>query len=422
MLTAAACVAAVAVLAAVSQQAASAQVTGLSIIADAAHLGVIGVHVNAPPDREVTLGEIVAGKRRPLETLSAPVQFWDVAEIAKWRCDRQVRRFYATAQLATGEVVSATSAVRTPSCRARLALRLPARTRPGRPARLVVRDRWQIGGVGGRLGLAVPGEALSCRRFRIRRGRQTMESHVRLRSTGRWRVELRGPDQRVRRTLAVGLRTSPQRSGSRTPRLLFTGDSMMSNLDTIVGDRLAGRARVISELRFATGLSKPGFDWIKAARRDAESHRPRAVVAFIGAVEGFSMRNPYGASIPCCGHDWIAEYARRVRAVVRGYAYGRGTRVFWLTQPAPRAADRVQVYRAVNTALSLATHSSPRLTLVDVAGLLTPGFVYRTFMEVNGSRTRIRAHDGLHLSLAGARLAGTRVVRALSRAGIVRRP
>jgi len=412
----------VAALAAVGPQAASAQVTGLSIVADAAHLGVIGVHVNAPPDQEVTLGEIVAGKRRPLETMSAPMQFWDVAQIARWRCDRQVRRFYATAQLADGEVLSTTSAVRTPSCRARLALRLPARTRPGRPATLVVRDRWEIGGVGGRLCLAAPGEALSCQRFRIRTGRRKAESRVRLSSTGRWRVELRGPDQRLRRTLGVGLRASPQRSGRRTPRLLFTGDSMMSNLDTIVGDRLDGRARVISELRFATGLSKPGFDWIEAARRDAESHRPRAVVAFIGAVEGFSMRTPSGASAPCCGPDWIAEYARRVSAVVRGYAYRRGTRVFWLTQPAPRTADRAEVYNAVNTALSLATRSSPRLTLVDVAGLLTPGFVYRTFMEVGGSRTRVRAHDGLHLSLAGARLAGTRVVRALLRAEVVRRP
>jgi hypothetical protein len=412
--------AAVAAVAAVSAPApTSAQLTGVALLADAAHPGVIGLHVKAPPDQAVTLGEIVDGKRHPLETLSSPVEYWDVAEIAEWRCDRQVRRFYATAQLATGEVVTETSAVRTPSCRERLALRLPTATRPGGLAKFVVRDTWGIGRVAGRLCLAAPGEALQCHRFRIRGGRRTTEPRVRLGPTGRWQVELRGPDQRLRRTLGVGLRASPQRPDLRVPRLLFTGDSMMANLDTIVGDRLGGRARVNSELYFATGLSKPGFDWIQAARRDGQSHHPSAVVVFIGAVEGFSMRNRSGGSIPCCGQDWVAEYARRVSAVVRGYAYGRRTRVFWLTQPAPRDADRAQVYQAVNNALSLATRSSPRLRLVDVAELLTPGFVYRMFMEVDGRRIRVRARDGLHLSLAGARLASTLVMRALFDARIV---
>ncbi len=128
------------------------------------------------------------------------------------------------------------------------------------------------------------------------------------------------------------------------------------------------------------------------------------------------MRDPKGNPAPCCGQEWVVEYARRVSAVVDGYA----TRVFWLTQPAPRAADRAEIYRAVNDGLALAAVGASDLELVDVADLLSPGFVYRTFMRLNGRRTRIRDRDGVHLTLAGALLADRLVMHALVEASIVR--
>ena len=389
---------------------------GLSLLADAVHTGVIGVHVRSAPSTQVTLGEIVAGRRHPLETVTSPAEYWDVAQLTHWRCDRQVRRFYATTELTSGEVASATSAVRTPSCRKRLVLHLPEQARPGRPARFVVRDRWRIGGVTGKVCLAGPWEALRCHTFRIRKSRRSTALRVRLGWTGPWRVELRGPDQLRRFEIGAGRRASRQRPRPRLPSLFFTGDSMMANLDTIARDLLLGRARVSSAVRFATGLSKPGFDWIRAARRDARRRHPRAVVVFLGADEGFAMRDPKGDSAPCCGQDWVVEYARRVSAVVDGYA----TRVFWLTQPAPRAASRAEIYRAVNDGLALAAVGASDLELVDVADLLSPGFVYRTFMRLNGRRTRIRDRDGVHLTLAGALLADRLVMHALVEASILR--
>ena len=414
-----ACVAAATVFTAVTApEAKPDEGVGLSLLADAAHTGVIGVHVRSAPSTQVTLGEIVAGRRHPLKTVTSPAEYWDVAQLTRWRCDRQVRRFYATTELTTGEVASATSAVRTPSCRKRLVLHLPEQARPGRQARFVVRDRWRIGGVAGKVCLAGPREALRCHTFRIRKSRRSTALRVHLGWTGPWRVELRGPDQRRRLQIGAGRRASRQRPRPRLPSLFFTGDSMMANLDTIARDRLRGRARVSSTLRFATGLSKPGFDWIRAARRDARRRHPRAVVVFLGADEGFAMRDPRGNPVPCCGQEWVVEYARRVSAVVDGYA----TRVFWLTQPAPRAADRAEIYRAVNDGLALAAVGASDLELVDVADLLSPGFVFRTFMRLSGRRKRIRDRDGVHLTLAGALLADRLVMRALVEANIVRPP
>ena len=74
----------------------------------------------------------------------------------------------------------------------------------------------------------------------------------------------------------------------------------------------------------------------------------------------------------------------------------------------------------MNDGLSLAAEGASDLELVDVADLLSPGFVYRTFMRLNGRRKRIRDRDGVHLTLAGALLADRLVMHALVEASIVR--
>ena len=219
-----ACVAAATVFTAVTApEAKPDEEVGLSLLADAAHTGVIGVHVRSAPSTQVTLGEIVAGRRHPLKTVTSPAEYWDVAELTHWRCDRQVRRFYATTELTTGELASATSAVRTPSCRKRLVLHLPEQARPGRPAKFVVRDRWRIGGVAGKVCLAGPWEALRCHTFRIRRSRRSTALRVHLGWTGPWRVELRGPDQRRRLRARRGAPCFSPASSSAAPESVLHG-------------------------------------------------------------------------------------------------------------------------------------------------------------------------------------------------------
>ena len=65
---------------------------------------------------------------------------------------------------------------------------------------------------------------------------------------------------------------------------------------------------------------------------------------FIGANDGFPM-----GGIGCCGRPWIAEYARRARAMMRTYARGGRARVIWLLLPAARRESfRRSLFRAVN--------------------------------------------------------------------------
>ena len=83
---------------------------------------------------------------------------------------------------------------------------------------------------------------------------------------------------------------------------------MIQIVDSFLRQSAPGRARLRSDARVSTGLSKPSLlDWHAHARQVA-GIRPDAVVMFLGANDGFPM-----AGADCCGC-----LGGRVRAPARG--------------------------------------------------------------------------------------------------------
>jgi hypothetical protein len=86
------------------------------------------------------------------------------------------------------------------------------------------------------------------------------------------------------------------------------------------------------------------------------------------------------------------------------YTYRRGgaARVYWITLPAPRAADRALVERVVNAAIAVAAEPwRAQVRVVDTVPIFTP-HGWRAAMPVNGNETIVRQADGIHLNDAGA--------------------
>jgi uncharacterized protein len=390
----------------------SAQSQPINLVVDVTRTGLIDLYVRGSPGAEVALAESVEGELRYLRTVvlnSSGVV--GVPAVASWRCDRQDRRFVASTTLPDGRTATAVFDARTPSCRRRLSFSVPGSARPRRRVRVKVRDKWKIGGIRARLCSARRGGRSRCRVLRIPVGAKLVTGTVRLSARGVWRVELRTPYQRLRRSVYVGVKRPARRR--RRPRLLVTGDSLMQSLDSVLEDRLSGRTRFHRDLRVGTGISKPGFDWRTRARRRASMLRPRATVVFIGANDGFAMEPPSGARVDCCGQAWIEEYARRARGMMRAYARKGEGSVLWLTLPAPRNERRRPLWAAVNEAFRRAAPAVPGVRLLEVDKVFTPGFRYRAVMRYRGRRVRVRANDGLHLSVAGARIAARIIVSAL---------
>jgi uncharacterized protein len=133
----------------------------------------------------------------------------------------------------------------------------------------------------------------------------------------------------------------------------------------------------------------------------------------MGANEGFPLKS--GArTVECCGADWAAAYAYRVRRVMNAYRQAGGARVYWLNLPAPRDRARQRISRAVNAAIAVAAEPyRAQVRVLDLAALFTPGGRYRDAMPVGGRQRIVRESDGIHLNDEGATIALGPVLAAL---------
>jgi lysophospholipase L1-like esterase len=396
-----------------------AQAPVLAVYGDADQTGTIHLVVYGPPGAQVAIFEDVGGTLRPVRSVDLnPVgAVWDVAS---WRCDRRDRRFIAALPLVDGSVATAVYEARTPSCRERMALQLPGAVKRGASAPATILDRWSIGGVTPELCVAPPGAPFDCRFIRLREGQGRAALPVRFDRNGRWRVELRLAGFAWRKEVQVGGgRSFVLKGGPTLPRVLLTGDSMMLNINSVLTDRLRPRVEAPTDTHVGTGISKPGFDWIAQARRQMRRQEPDATVVFLGANDAFEMTTPAGARVPCCGAPWIAEYARRARRMMQIYRRDGVASSVWLTVPAPRSPNLGPGIAGVNEAIRQAAVGVPGVRVLDLEKLYTPDFRYRANMPYRGRVVRVRADDGLHLSLPGGVIAAAQVGQALRGLGLL---
>ena len=174
---------------------------------------------------------------------------------------------------------------------------------------------------------------------------------------------------------------------------------------------------MVSRIRPGTGISKSGgTSWLKAARIQSSSLKPRVTVVSVGANEGFPMKTPAGKEVMCCAAAWEDEYSRRARIMMRTWSRFGG-RVLWMTLPAPGDPLLVARFAAVNTAISRAAAGLPRVRLVRIDSLLSPRGVFERTIVYHGRRVRVRGSDPVHLSTDGTAIAADAAVAALKRFG-----
>lgn len=387
--------------------------------------GEIGLIVLASSyHTEVTLGEGLGPDARPITQLPLTPAGDDPrrGQVSAggyklpWLCERRSRTFWIAGLNPEGDYESAFFSVRTPSCRNRLTLRAPSRARPGRTVALRVTDTFNTGDGEAFLCVRPPGGQDRCSALDLSRGAES--ERFRLKRRGRWRVELQGTDQRILHKIAVGVRG---RGGSNTgngPTIIATGDSMMQSVDAVLGDKLGEEANIVSQVMVGSGLSKPGVDWIQIARQQVAEHAPAGTVIMLGTNDGFAMPTPAG-EVECCDEPWIAEYARRASRMMRIYAQDGAGTVTWMTIPASRDERRLRFYEAINSALERAAEENPDVFLLRADELFTPGGVYSDNAEVNGRTVRVRDTDGLHFSIAGARVISGFILQRLRAVGIL---
>jgi hypothetical protein len=107
-------------------------------------------------------------------------------------------------------------------------------------------------------------------------------------------------------------------------------------------------------------------------------------------------------------------YASRVRQMMNTYRRAGAARVYWLTIPTPRDADRQEIAHTVNAAVSVGAQPwRSQVRVVDTVATFTPGEKYRAAMDVDGEETIVRESDGIHLNDKGSELLADIVIGRL---------
>jgi hypothetical protein len=123
------------------------------------------------------------------------------------------------------------------------------------------------------------------------------------------------------------------------------------------------------------------------------------------------MPGPDGKDVECCGADYAAVYANRVRQVMNTYRQAGAAKVYWLTVMAPRDPDRQKVTDLVNAAIRVAAQPwASQVRIVDTIPTFTPGGKYSDAIDVNGTETIVREADGIHLNDTGSSIAADLVL------------
>jgi len=327
--------------------------------------------------------------------------------------------------LATGLVIAPAAAAAAPARAAaaatpahRLGLIVaPARIRPGAAAIVHIVDTRGRGGVSARLCARAGTRSAGCRDVRLKAGRVTLRTHVRLPRAGRWTVTLRRAQEPTPLRRSVLVATHARR------RVLVTGDSMVYGLIDVLERTVRRSGGVLTgDPHPGSGITKPFLlKWPEHARASARSEKPDATVVFLGAAVDTFPLVAGGDTVECCGPVWVAEYVRQLRLMMRAYLRGGSALVYWILHPAPRDADRVASHQAINSAIRQAAATFPDgIRTVDIGRVISPGDVYRETAMYRRELKVIREPDGIHLANAGIHIATEYLERVMKRDGMVR--
>jgi hypothetical protein len=106
--------------------------------------------------------------------------------------------------------------------------------------------------------------------------------------------------------------------------------------------------------------------------------------------------------------------------MMRAYLRDGSGRVYWLLLPTPSKPTFARVFRAVNAGLRRAAADFPDgVRLIDIGRVIAPGGRFRQRVTYRNRSVSVRQDDGVHLSVAGAEIAASLIIRALRRDGVL---
>lgn len=204
----------------------------------------------------------------------------------------------------------------------------------------------------------------------------------------------------------------PARARAAGEKVLMIGDSLFAGGFGLQLERafeqkdgfVVDRRGVVS-----SGLARPDFyDWFEHGAQAHAEAQPDIVLVMFGGndKQGLYMGKQSGRSRWVRPQDedqaWDKEYRRRINALADTLA-PKDEWLFWIGMPQMRSPKLNAHVEHVNDLFREEMALRPKARFIEIWEVLADGGEFTEHMLVEGTRTRVRARDGVHISPAGGK-------------------
>ena len=195
--------------------------------------------------------------------------------------------------------------------------------------------------------------------------------------------------------------------------VLITGDSMMQYIGMKASQNYPKLGLKVLDLsKQSTGLLyKKSHNWAQVIKDTlAQNKDIKLLVMLIGA------NDPWGRSIngkfyELNSSEWREFYARRVDEIYK-IAKASNVKVLWLSLPCMQKADYAKKIELLNEIYKSVSEQNGQF-FINTSEYLCQNDEYKTHIDINGKRSKIRQDDGIHISKAGSQILADEILKRI---------
>ena len=195
--------------------------------------------------------------------------------------------------------------------------------------------------------------------------------------------------------------------------VLITGDSMMQYIGMIASQNYPKLGLKVLDLsKQSTGLLyKKSHNWAQVIKDTLAKNKDiKLLVMLIGA------NDPWGRSIngkfyELNSSEWREFYARRVDEIYK-IAKASNVKVLWLSLPCMQKTDYAKKIELLNEIYKSASEQN-RQIFINTSEYLCQNDEYKTHIDINGKRSKIRQDDGIHISKIGSQILADEILKRI---------
>lgn len=202
-------------------------------------------------------------------------------------------------------------------------------------------------------------------------------------------------------------------------KVLVIGDSLSIPLGKQLEDYFSKIPGIFFKRlgKVSSGLARPDFfDWERTLDKLAATMQPNTVVIMIGTNDNQSLKRGDGATVHFGDKAWDAEYKRRMNRLFELCVQNNpDVKIFWVGAPIMGRPDLTKDVERINNVVRSLCDAKPNCQFIDTWDALADeqGRFTNHIVDISGERIRVRANDGVHLSLTGANILAGRCLQTL---------